>query len=208
MTQMTEQRLGGRSFTDLQQTSTDLLLLEELLSRLRTLVGAIATVGISYSQQHIVEYREDGRYFRFVLNNWHSLLNLPRFVVVGFCGQRRLDVSEAQIAEINALDALMVDELKQHSGIIVYSTGMRADGDYGNLILFEKPEHLSLLGNCIPHTQAARRFSPHYYTSTRIHDGVLDGYLFSAAQPQLRRTRYWDFTCQPCWQGERIYDSA
>ena len=205
---MAEQRLGGRPFTDLQQTETDLLLLEDLLSRLRTLVGAIATVGISYPQQHIIEYREDARYFRFVLNNWHSLLNLPRFVVVGFCGQRRVDVSEIQIAEINILDAIMVDELKQHSGIVVYSTGMRTDGDYGNLILFEKPEHLSLLGNSTPHSQAARCFSPHYYASTRIHDGVLDGNIFSTAQPQLRRTRYWDFTCQPCWQTERIYDSS
>lgn len=208
MTQPVDEQLGGRPFTDLKQTTGDLLLLEELLTRLRSLVGALAMAGVSYPQQHIVEYYDDGRYFRFVLNNWQALVNLPKFVVVGFCGQRRKDVSAEQIAEIDALDVSMVNELKQHKGMVLYSTGVRTDGDYSNLILFESFEHLSVLGNSRPHSKASKHFSPNYYYSTRIHDGVLDGALFSSALPQLRRTRYWDFTCQPTWQGERIYPTS
>ena len=208
MTQSVDEQLSAHPFTDLKQTAGDLLLLEELLTRSRSLVGALATAGASYPQQHIVEYHDEGRYFRFVLYNWQALLNLHRFVVVGFCGHRRKDVSAEQIAEIDALDARMVNELKQHKGMVLYSTGICTDGDYRNLILFESFEHLSVLGNSAPHSKASKHFSPNYYYSTRIHDGVLAGALFSSAMPQLRRTRYWDFTCQPTWQGERIYPTS
>lgn len=205
MPPQSEQVLENRPFTALTETAKDSHFLEELLAHFRTLTGALATVGISYPEQHIVENQIDGRYHRFIFNHWQALLTLPGFVCVGFCGQRRKDVSDKQIAEINALDEAMVMELRQQPGVVTYCTALRPDGDYCNLILFQNFDALSALGNSRPHAQAARSFSPSYYLSTRIHDGTLDGNIFSDSVPKFRRTRYWDFTCQPIWTGERYY---
>ena len=90
------------------------------------------------------------------------------------------------MAEINSMDQRLVTELQRHPGILAYCTGEKADGDWGNLILFAQFDDLKTLGNSAPHTHAAKLFSPNYYTSTRIHDGVLAGEITSDAQPVLR----------------------
>ncbi len=197
--------LPDRPFTCPTQTTDDSSLLKHLLAGVRRLLSTSADSLLAETPQFVYEDSEEGLPARYIINNLARLRALSDFVVVGFFGQRRKVVSAVQMAEINAMDQRLVTELARHSGILAYCSAEKADGDWGNLILFAQFDDLKTLGDSAAHTRAAKLLSPDYFYSTRIHDGVLMGTITSDAQPVLKRTRYWDFTLNPAWRGERVY---
>ena len=52
------------------------------------------------------------------------------------------------------------------------------------------------------HAQAVA-IAPHHYRVVRLHRGIICGALLGHGHLVIQRTRYFDFSQQPAWQGMR-----
>ncbi len=142
-------------------------------------------------------------------NEWFHRLVLPRpeklrsqklLTVVGFFGQRR---ENGNVEQIHEFDRILIAEIKDHPGILSYSTMALANGDYANLVLFTDQEARNHWSTSQAHAQAVNVLSPNYYLSARIYNGhLLDGMVNSDGL-RLTRAKYFDYCCTPLWRGIR-----
>lgn len=198
------EELAERPFTDPSNTTHDYAALEFLLMQvctiMRQLDGSIAQTSI----QHIHWVEDEGRRHRMIINNAPDLMNLSSFIWVGFFGQRRPNADPHPVEE---MDRELVVDLYQHPGILAYTTVAKADGDFGNLILFGSPDAVNHWATSPLHLRSAQVLSPPYYYSIRIHSGILPGTLLSDGKLRLEQTKYFDYRGMLPWRGVRYAKS-
>lgn len=183
-----------RPFTDPQHTASDYVTLADALGSLRRLLSLPGTFGTRQ------EWQEKGLYRRLILGDCTALRTLPRLIFVGFFGQRRRNVT---VARINLLDEDLLSELVCQPGVLAYYTLELADGDYGNLVLFNSEEAKRHWSNSQLHIDAVRELAPTYYKSVRIHNGTAPGGLLSDAPLLIERTKYYDYDQPQPWRAVR-----
>ncbi|MCX7853393.1 MAG: hypothetical protein N2383_11475 [Caldilineales bacterium] len=152
-------------------------------------------------------YREpDGRYHRQVLIRPERLEG-EHLAIVGFFGWRRPD---ADRGPIERMDAEMLAELPQQEGLLAYcSLALRAGEmsaptvNFGNLVVFAGPEAKARWHASERHRYAASVLAPGYYASVRIYNGLLPHGLSRPESLQLHLVKYFDYTTQPAWLGQR-----
>ncbi len=181
-------------FTDPQHTARDYASLTDALASLRRLLSLTGTFGARQ------EWQEKGLYRRLILGDCVALRTLPRLIFVGFFGQRRRQVT---VARINLLDEDLLAELAQQPGVLAYYTLELADSDYGNLVLFDSEEAKHHWSNSQLHIDAVRELAPVYYSTVRIHNGIVPGGLLSDTPPLIERTKYYDYDQPQPWRAVR-----
>lgn len=193
--------LKEKPFTRPQATRRDLDHMMTMLNHLRRMV-------LGFNPEFRVpapwrtEHRQpDGRVHKLVICDLPPLRLRNELNVVGFFGQARAGRDLTMLLEVN--DQL-VDEFRNYPGILTYSTlqlGRR--GNFGNLILHDRPETREEWRSSIRHTQAATELSPVAYHSVRIHNGFLPKGLLNRDRPIITVTKYWDF--DDGWHGQRNF---
>jgi hypothetical protein len=187
----------GRPFTDADRSVEDLAAVRAMVSGLRhVLAGPLPEsprpLALSVSAP-------PGRPHRAVVCDPAGLRAArPRMLVCFFAFRR----PEADPAPVTAVDDALIAELPGHPGILSYSSLQLADGNWGNLIVLDRPESAERWRGSARHGHAASEMAPRHYRWIRLHHAVLpDGVL--TGDPVLVRTRYLDYQGAAPWRAER-----
>ena len=149
------------------------------------------------------------KYTRAGCRHWLVVPDVPALAgahdvtAIGFFGDQRPGMDHAPIYR---LEAEVVARLGRYAsvGLLGYYDAEIAPALHGNLVLFATRE--------VPaewHTDrvhgAAVALTPRHYSAVRLHRGVIGGALLGQEHLVIERTRYFDFTQQPAWQGLRRF---
>lgn len=195
--------VAERPFSHPQQSQIDLAALSDALTALRQLVVTPVVQTASAAMAHVEWCDSAGLHRRFVISPRWSGSAVADATLVGFFGQRRPLVERTAV---NAMDEELVAELNEHSDLICYCSCQLADGNYGNLVLFGRPEGKLHWMASQRHAVAVASLSPDFYESIRLHNGCVPGMLLSATQPVLTSTKYYDYCGATLWRGVRQWD--
>lgn len=188
----------SRPFTDVKHTADDLRALRTMANWLAELIREPKPLPVSPRPLTIESHGPDRRYVRAVLNR-PELLEADRdFAVVGFFGQRR---PHADRMPIDTVDTQLQAEFPDHPEVIAYCSIQLQDGNYGNLVLLDQEDGREHWRESKRHQYAVSEVAPRFYSSVRLHNGVLHGGL-QTGDIQLRRTKYFDYH-EGLWCGRR-----
>ncbi len=142
----------------------------------------------------------DGRYHRVLVIQPRLLKELTSFTVVGFFGQRSFNADDKDSWK---RDDLLFSEMQNHQGLLSYSTLELTNGDYCNGILFSDETSKNHWGRSSVHEKAVREFSPTFYHSIRLYNGVLQAPLVEFHKLNLTSVKYFDYSVTPPWIAHR-----
>ena len=145
----------------------------------------------------------DGRYHRVLVIRPSQFAQRSYFTVVGFFGQRCFDANDK---DSWSRDDLLFSEMQNHQGLLSYSTLELTNGDYCNCILFTDETAKNHWGRSSVHEKAVREFSPTFYHSIRLYNGVLEAPIIEAHKLKLTTVKYFDYSVQPTWMGMRTLE--
>lgn len=172
----------------------DSAVLAYALTLLRTTLAEAVASTPEQEEQRVLWIERGGRQHRLIINQAHLLRTLPHLAFVGFFGQRRRGLVTASLLDlVVALDDALVEELRDHPGIVGYCTCELADGDYGNLVLLRDEAAKAAWTRSEQHSYVAQTLAPHYYRSVRLHHGSIPGGLAAGHDPVIERTQYFDY---------------
>ena len=193
------ERVPARPFTDPERSREDLTALRVMVAILRE---HLAASPLPESPRPLVrETREaDGRPHRAIICRDAPLRARADLEFVGFFARRRpgLDFSP-----LTRADDELILEFPAHPGILSYSSLELPDGNWGNLIVLDRPEARDRWREGARHAYAAQELAPRYYSVVRLHHGRLPGGLLSGRDPVLTRTKYYDFGGPMPWRADR-----
>ncbi len=194
------QRLDDKPFTDIEYSQQDLTDLERMRAALPTILAALPD-----NDGEQVGNLASGQTYRVITTNKAAVLAAPALFVVGFCGTRVPEISEALLADMDVIDGDLVEELYRHPAIVCYASIQIEDGNWRNLVLLIDSDGVAHWRDSIRHLYAVNVLSPSYYTCVRLHNGVLPSGLLSEHM-QLISTKYYDFhsaDAEP-WRAIRV----
>ena len=140
--------------------------------------------------------------YRLVITRPELLLQPRELTCVGFLGHRSVD---ADMKLADEFDESLIDEFPDYPGLLSYSTMALASGNFGNLVVFEKPSIKEQWSNSKAHDQAVRKLAPDYYLSIKLYNGRLPGGLFDSSALRLTRIKYFDYQGTPPWRAVREF---
>jgi hypothetical protein len=120
--------------------------------------------------------------------------------IVGFFGERHMDMDSTPLEEANA-DIVL--EFRDYPGVLSYSSMELVDGNWANLVLHDKPDTREYWRASRRHAEAAQDLSPFFYRTVRIHNGLLPEGLWSGRTIAIQSTKYWDFSRPRVWRATR-----
>jgi hypothetical protein len=192
----------GRPFTAPDLVERDLAVLGQLLLDLRTLVeDAVAGVRaiIRYGP---LEWTVEGRLHRHIVCTEERLRSHPGLCVVGFFGERQVDLDSTPLEEANSA---LVAEFRNYPGITSYSSLELPSSQWANLVLHDDPVDRDYWRRSELHAEAVRALSPVHYRSVRIHNARLTAPVPENPSIVPTVTRYFDFSGGSYWQGLRSF---
>jgi hypothetical protein len=199
------ERVEGKAFTHPGYSNLEARVMRYMMLRLCQVLESFHwQANPNRLQPHIQELLEpDGRYHRVLLIQPTGFKARDHFSVVGFFGQRSFDADQGDAAE---RDKLLFEEMTQHQGLLSYSTLELTNGDYANCILFSDEAAKNQWGRSRVHEKAAREFSPKFYHSVRLYNGVLNAPIMESYKLKLQTVKYFDYSVQPCWSATRVLE--
>jgi hypothetical protein len=187
----------GRPFTDAVRTAEDLAAVHAMIAGLRhALAGALPGAPRPLA---LAVPAPPGRQHRAIVCDEPALRATRRLALVGFFACKRPEVDPAPLT---ATDDALVAEFPGHPGILSYSSLELPDGNWGNLIVLDRPESAERWRESARHGWAAGELAPRHYRWVRLHHAVLPGGVV-AGEVVLVRTRYLDYQGPEPWQAER-----
>lgn len=192
--------LQERPFTHPSHTFADLYVLRYMAEQLHQTVNGL-DVGVDDVGPSIIYRTEaDTRAHRIVLIHPERLAQPLRLAVVGFFGQRREGLD---LAQLNEMDNILLTELKQHPGLISYSSLSLYNENSSNLVLFADEAAKERWGESRMHARAVELAREHY-SSIRIYNGFLPQGSHNSNALRITKVRYFDYDCDPFWLATRI----
>jgi hypothetical protein len=196
-----DERVEARRFTHPHYITVEARVMRFMIQRVCQIVESLQA---SHSENTGLQIREmlepDGRYHRVLVIQPSELNQRQTFTVVGFFGQRNFD---SQDKESWQRDALLFSEMQNHQGLLSYSTLEMTNGDYCNTILFADETSKNHWGRSSVHEKAVREFSPTFYHSIRLYNGVLEASIMEAHKLKLTSVKYFDYSVIPVWIAQR-----
>ena len=199
------ERIDSRPFAHPEHNAADVAALAVMAARLRQLVRECEAQGETAPCQSYELSSPHGRRLRVVVSQPAALRGEQDLPVVGFFGHRRQAVPPDVVADKDAIDLELIAEFPQHPGVLAYCSMALDDTNYGNLVVMAQPEVRDEWYTSARHAYASRVIAPSYYTSVRLHHGLLPGGLHSGRAPVLVRTKYYDFSTDWHWTAIRQY---
>ncbi len=184
--------LDTHSAANLSKGTSDLLVLKYMRQRVRLTLHQLEPC--STSQRPILYNFQErhGRIHRIALYDCQQLLHRPTLAFVGFISRKQKLLDTTIIDEIHTIDAQLVAEMVNNSGILGYSSLELRTGIWCNLVLMENNETKQQVLQSTTHAHAAYRLAPRYYEWIRLHTGVMPNGLFHDEMKALH-TRYYTF---------------
>ncbi|GAC1460988.1 MAG: hypothetical protein PVS3B3_16540 [Ktedonobacteraceae bacterium] len=178
--------------TVLSKGTSDLLVLKCMRQRVRLTLHQLEPCA-TLQRPILYNFQErHGRIHRIALYNCQELLQRPTLAFVGFIS-RKQKILDASIAnEIHTVDAQLVAEMVNNSGILGYSSLELRTGIWCNLVLMNGIEAKQQVLHSETHTHAAYQLAPRYYEWIRLHTGIMPYGLLHDEMRALR-TRYYTF---------------
>ena len=185
-----DERLRARPFTDPERTAADAGVMNRMLRRLRRESQSWPSWQESVE---MLRYTPDGCRHWLVVPSTAGLKGPGDVTAIGFFGDLRPGMDHSAVYE---LEAEVVARLGRYApvGLVGYYDAELAPGLHGNLVLFRTREVPPAWHGDRVHTQAV---------AVRLHRGIIPGALLGQGHLVIRRTRYFDFSQQPAWQGMR-----
>jgi hypothetical protein len=185
-----DDRVEGRPFTDPAHTRDDLAALAELREAQSERVHAGGGAGT---------WQRDGSTHWLVTAVPERLFDPAPCRAIGFFGQARAEVDHTRIVE---LEHAILERPRQLPGFLSYHNVLLANGQWGNLVLFEADADTTFFHSEPRHAESIR-IAPVHYHSLRLHRGTLPDGPFGASDVQLRETLYLDFDDPGPWRAIR-----
>ncbi|GAC1407436.1 MAG: hypothetical protein NVSMB49_27420 [Ktedonobacteraceae bacterium] len=178
--------------TFLSEGTSDLLVLKCMRQRVRLTLHQLEPCA-PLQRPILYNFQErHGRIHRIALYNCQKLRQRPTLAFVGFIS-RKQKVLDASIAdEIHTVDAQLVAEMVNNSGILGYSSLELRTGIWCNLVLMDDIEAKQQVLHTETHTHAAYQLAPRYYEWIRLHTGIMPHGLFHD-EMKVVRTRHYIF---------------
>ena len=193
-----------RPFTAIDLIDRDRAILHELLADVCRLV-ADSVAGIrTIVPYDAMEWRVDGRAHRHIICLEDRLRSHPKLCVVGFFGERRTELDDTPLEEVNAA---LVAEFSRYPGITSYSSLELPGGQWANLVLHDDPVDTEYWRRSELHARAVTALSQVHYRTVRIHNGELNGPLLQDPSIVLTSTKFFDFTGEAEWRAKRAFDA-
>ena len=188
--------VGERPFTHPDHTITDLSVLRYMVDRLRLILEYPHLYG---GLPQLLRLQQPAAH-RLVIIQPDRLKALDHLTVVGFFGERRPDADPSITDEF---DTILIDEFPHHPDLLSYSTLALTAGNFGNLVLFARPEAKQHWSKSKAHAQAANKLAPDYYASVRIYNGLLPDGVGNSKTLRLDHVKYFDYQNSLLWQAVR-----
>ena len=199
------EKVEGKRFTHPTYIGLEARMMRFMFQRLVQVLESLErSQGYDPNELQIREMVEpDGRYHRALVIQPGLLTSLPSFTVVGFFGQRCFDADDKDSWK---RDDLLFSEMQNHQGLLSYSTLELTNGDYCNGILFRDEASKNHWGRSSVHEKAVREFSPTFYHSIRLYNGVLQAPLAEFYKLKLTSVKYFDYSVTPPWIAHRTLE--
>lgn len=185
-------------FSRPDQTALDADLLNHMLRELAAALNTPAPVSDGRPA--------DGR--RLFLFHPDALLEPGPLAFVGFRGERQTDVTPDVESAVHALDAALIDHIQDGGmpGVLGYSCWQLDDGNWINLVVVRGLAEIAGWHRHALHRQASAQWSHRYYTSVRLHNGLLPEGVGGTLT--VSSTKYFDFRSAPLWAAQRIFTAV
>jgi hypothetical protein len=174
------------------------VVLLEILADLRLRLHDAAAGRGAMRPYDVVDRHVGGRIMRHVLCTEERLRAHPGLCVVGFFGDRHVELDSTPLEQANAA---LVREFRSYPGITSYSSRELPNGQWANLVLHDDPIDREFWRRSELHAQAVAALSPVYYRSVRIHNGRLTEAAPADPDLILESTKYYDFA--DGWRAQR-----
>ncbi len=186
-----DERVPGRGFTDPDASGDDLAALAVIRAAQRARVlddgGGGTWTGRDGATHWLVAPRP-------------NLLRQPEpCLAIGFFGNARADLDHSAII---SLEHAMLDRAAELNGLLSYHNVQLANGQWGNLVLFESGTDTSSLRRDPDHAEAIG-LAPRHYSSVRLHRGSLPDGPLGRREIEVATTLYLDFEVSPPWRAVR-----
>ncbi len=184
--------LDAFSLTDIEHDASDAAMLEYLLHKLRI------TILLSPTQkdttQPCVHYFAgyQGRMHRVVLYKSSDLFAQQSLPFVGFISKKKAILATSVVDEIADIDKTLILEFMQNPDLLSYSSLELEDGNWCNLVVFNRVSAKTHIEQSHTHKHAAYRMAPQYYDWIRLHNGVITR-ADMHDQLTIERTKYYTF---------------
>lgn len=145
---------------------------------------------------------------RIAIYKPRELLISDRLEFVGFVSSKRKPEDVQVVAEIQATDKKLDEELIRTPGLLSYSSLEFSSGLWCNLVLFNEASTKTQVKHSAVHAYAAYQLAPRYYDWVNIHTGIMPkglasnelvvqktkDYLFHTTQkkPMIREVIYME----------------
>ena len=164
--------------------------LDRMLERLRDLVRHVDRLPHDMGPISLSFRDAQKRGHRVVLLSITELRRDSDLALVGFFGRRRDDVSDKPLY---GLDSELIDELRDHPGIVSYSSLDLTERSSANLVLAKSRQALLDWQGSAKHEHISRKLAPRHYADVRIHTGVVPGGVLSGSEAHIAATRQLTF---------------
>jgi hypothetical protein len=195
--------IENRPFTHLHHNARDLVHLERARQHLVRALEALTPDAID-CQHHLELSDEGGHGARLIILRPRAILEAPMLTVVGFCGQKRVPLQDAEQNEMAQVDAALVTELCDHSDMLSYCSVEDEHKNWCNLVLMTRQEAIQHWRASERHQQAVDSLTPRFYRHIRLHNGILAQGLTSE-KIVLTSTKYYDFEDTTVWRAIRNF---
>lgn len=192
----------GRPFTAVELLQHDHEVLREILADLRTRLHAHLAGRSPLPVHTVVDQQVDGRTMRHVMCNELRLRTHPALCVVGFFGERHIELDVTPLEEANAA---LVRDFRNYPGITSYSSRELPSGQWANLVLHDDPVDTEFWRRSELHARAVDALSPVYYRNVRIHNARLTAAVPDAPDIVVHSTKYFDFSDGSGWRATREF---
>jgi hypothetical protein len=198
----------SRPFAHTDHNIEDVAALAIMVARLRQFLSEGEGQAALALFQPYELHSPQGRRLRMVVNQPEALRAGRDLPLVGFFGKRRPVVPPDVDVDKDTIDLEMIAEFPNFPGVLAYCSMALNDVDFGNLVLLEHADYKEQWSTSARHAIASRVIAPQYYSTVRLHNGVLPGGLFGGQAPVLLRTKYYDYQGDWPWSAVRDYNQV
>ena len=189
---MQNNQLPDTRATVLSKGTSDLLVLKCMRQRMRVTLHQLEPC-VTSQRPILYNFQErHGRIHRIALYNCQELSQRPTLAFVGFISRKQKMLDTSIVDEIHTIDAQLVAEMVNNSGILGYSSLELRTGIWCNLVLMENIEAKQQVLRTETHAHAAYSLAPRYYEWIRLHTGIMPHGLFHDEMKALH-TRFYAF---------------
>lgn len=194
------ERVEGHEFSDVEHTRQDRTTMRQMAHQLVDTYEDPIVCDFTMRNGPVCQSDPQGRHFRIYYIQPDRLFNTQNLALVGFFGHKR---PHADIRPLLKADKRFEAEFQHHADLLSLSTVRVANGDFGNLVVFARPEAIAQWNNSDVHRQLVAEISPPYYLNIRLNNGWLPQGLDEPDSLWIERVKYIDYRSTPAWRAVR-----